>query len=81
MKEEYKEAIYHREDFYLGMGAIVRTPNWHTLTRGQALSIADRTTSGAADHGDIGEAFVKLCEERERRNDFMKRKTSRKGAE
>ena len=53
--------IYHKEDFYKGMGAIVNHKNWHLLSAGRAVMVADRATSGACNHGEINIGNCMLC--------------------
>jgi hypothetical protein len=67
MNDQMKEKIYHKEDFYKGMAAIVSQKNWNQLSLGRAVAVADKATSGACHHGDIGTAFVELCDEKKRR--------------
>jgi|TARA_R100001369_G_C3252640_1_gene156424 hypothetical protein len=67
MNGQMKEKIYFKEDFYKGMAAIVSQQNWQQLSLGSAVAVADKATSGACHPGDIGKAFVELCNEKERR--------------
>ncbi|MCT4557315.1 MAG: hypothetical protein N4A61_04560 [Pelagimonas sp.] len=70
MREEIKRKLYHKEDFYKGMAAIVAHSSWHTLKQSVAVEIALKATNGACDPGEINNAFAELYDEWQARSKF-----------